>query len=97
MTKRREVKMNKSFSISEAKTKFSEIINRVIYKHERIIVTKKGKKVAMVIPLEENRGDVDEGLLKGMGALAEFDREIDEMVDSIYETRKKESGREIDL
>jgi prevent-host-death family protein len=89
--------MNQSFSISEAKSKFSEIINRVIYKNERFIVTKKGKKVAMVIPLEEEHDEADEGLLKGRGALAEFDSEVDEMVNSIYEARKKEMGREVDL
>lgn len=89
--------MNQSFSISEAKSRFSEIINRVIYKNERFIVTKKGKNVAMVIPLQEDQAKADEGLLKGKGALAEFDSEIDEMVASIYESRKKETGREVDI
>lgn len=89
--------MVNSFSISEAKSKFSEIINRVQYKHERIIVTKKGKKVAMVIPLEEDQENANQGLLKGRGALAEFDLEIDEMIDSIYEARKMEKGREVNL
>ena len=89
--------MDLSFSISEAKAKFSEIINRVIYKNERIIVTKKGKKVAMVIPLVQDREDVNEGLLRGKGALAELDHEIDEMIDSIYEARNEETGRKVDL
>jgi prevent-host-death family protein len=89
--------MDQSLSISEAKSKFSEIINRVYYKHERFIVTKKGKSVAMVIPLEQDRIEVEEGLLKGKGVLEQFDREVDEMIDSIYKTRKKESGREVDL
>jgi len=44
--------MNNEFTLTEAKSKFSEIINRIIYQKERIIVTKNGKKVAMVIPID---------------------------------------------
>ncbi len=55
--------MDNLFTVSEAKLKFSEIIDRIIYKKDRIIVTQKGKKVAMV--------------------------------DSIYEARNKEKGREV--
>ena len=89
--------MDNLFTVSEAKAKFSEIINRIIYKKDRIIVTKKGKKVAMVIPLENNQEDSADGLLKAKGALADIDKDIDEMVNSIYEARNKETGREVKL
>ncbi len=88
--------MKKELTLTEAKAKFSEIINRIIYKKERFIVTKKGKRVAMVIPL----ADIDinaEGLIKARGALPDMDGQLDEMVDSIYEARKKETKREVKL
>lgn len=89
--------MDNLFTVTEAKSKFSEIINRIIYKKDRIIVTKKGKKVAMVIPLEDNQEDSANGLLKAKGALSDIDKDIDEMVNSIYEARNKETGREVKL
>jgi prevent-host-death family protein len=89
--------MDNLFTVSEAKAKFSEIINRIIYKKDRIIVTKKGKKVAMVIPLENNQEDPANGLLRAKGALSDIDKDIDEMVNSIYEARNKEKGREVKL
>ncbi len=89
--------MDNLFTVTEAKAKFSEIINRIIYKKDRIIVTKKGKKVAMVIPLEDNQEDSANGLLKAKGALSDIDKDIDEMVNSIYEARNKEKGREVKL
>ncbi len=89
--------MDNLFTVTEAKSKFSEIINRIIYKKDRIIVTKKGKKVAMVIPLEDNQEDSANGLLRAKGALSDIDKDIDEMVNSIYEARNKETGREVKL
>ena len=88
--------MNKELTLSEAKAKFSEIINRIIYKKERFIITKKGKRVAMVIPLDDININA-EGLIKAQGALTDMDAQLDEMVDSIYEARKKEKKREVKL
>lgn len=89
--------MNNVFTLTEAKSKFSDIINRIIYKKEKIMITKKGKKVAMVIPMEEYKQDGEEGLIKAVGALAGLEDSVDEMVDLIYEARKKEKSREVNL
>jgi prevent-host-death family protein len=89
--------MDNVFTLTEAKSRFSEIINRIIYRKERIVVTKNGKKVAMIIPVDENTFAKAEGLIQAQGALAELDDCIDEMVQSIYAARKKEKGREVDL
>ena len=35
-------------SIAEAKARFSEVINRVVYGKEQIIITKRGKPVAII-------------------------------------------------
>jgi prevent-host-death family protein len=89
--------MSNVFTLTEAKSKFSEIINRIIYKKEKIMITKKGKKVAMVIPMEEYKQDGEEGLIKAVGALAGLEDSVDEMVDLIYEARTKETTREVNL
>ena len=89
--------MDNIFTLTEAKSKFSEIINRIIYRKERIIVTKNGRKVALVIPVEENNLIEVEGLIQAQGALADMDDDIDEMVESIYAARRAEKGREVDL
>ena len=89
--------MSDVFTLTEAKSKFSEIINRIIYKKEKIMITKKGKKVAVVIPMEEYKQDGEEGLIKAVGALAGLEDSVDEMVDLIYEARTKETTREVNL
>ena len=89
--------MDNVFTLTEAKSRFSEIINRIIYRKEKIVVTKNGKKVAMVIPVDESVNIGAEGLIQAKGALAELDDSVDEMVQSIYNARKKEKGREVDL
>ncbi len=89
--------MSNVFTLTEAKSKFSEIINRIIYKKEKIMITKKGKKVAVVIPMEEYKQDGEEGLIKAVGALAGLEDSVDEMVDLIYEARTKETTREVNL
>jgi len=89
--------METVFSLSEAKSKFSDIINRIIYKKERILITKKGKKVAVILPIDELKKYEEIGLIGAKGALADIDETVDEMVDEIYESRRLEKGREVKL
>ncbi len=37
----------------EAKEQFSDLINRVAHSKERIILTRRGKEIAAIIPLED--------------------------------------------
>jgi prevent-host-death family protein len=41
--------MDKTVSVAEAKNNFSDLLNRVIYRNERIIVSKHGKPVGALI------------------------------------------------
>lgn len=45
--------MTSTISASEAQNKFSEIINRVQYKGESIIIEKQGKAVAKIVAIAE--------------------------------------------
>jgi prevent-host-death family protein len=89
--------MSQVITITDAKANFSEIINRIIYKKERFVITKKGKTVAVVSPPGELNGKEEEGLIKAVGALPDMDESIDRMVESIYQARKEEKSREVNL
>lgn len=89
--------MQSIITLSEAKAKFSELINRIIFKKETFVVTKKGRKVAVVIPVEKYRPENSEGLIDAKGALAELDESIDDMVCWIYEARRSERDRKVEL
>ena len=43
----------KIVSTAEARGQFSDVVNRAIYGKERVILTRHGKKVAAVIPIED--------------------------------------------
>jgi len=88
--------LHETYSLSEAKTRFSEIINRVYLGRKEFTITKKGKAVAVVVPLDEEAGKAGgEGLIRAKGALAQIDRMIDELVNNIYEARSKETPRKL--
>jgi prevent-host-death family protein len=89
--------METIFSITEAKSRFSDIINRIIYKKEKITITKNGKRVAVIFPIEAVKSFEEKGLIQAKGALEDLDDVMDEMVGMIYESRGAEKGREVDL
>ena len=45
--------MNKTVSVVEAKNQFSDLLNRVIYRRERVIVSKRGKPVGAIVSAED--------------------------------------------
>lgn len=44
-----------SITTADAKKEFSELINRVSHNKERFILTRRGKDIAVVIPIEDLR------------------------------------------
>jgi prevent-host-death family protein len=40
-------------SVSKARESFADLVNRVAYRKERILITRHGKRVAAIIPLEQ--------------------------------------------
>jgi prevent-host-death family protein len=87
--------MHQIYSLTEAKSKFSEIINRVLFRREKFTITKKGKAVAVVAPFDEEPGG--EGLIRAKGALSQMDHLIDKMVEGIYQARSEETDRKVKL
>ncbi len=75
----------KSISTAEARREFAEIVNRVAYGKERIAVTRRGKTIVAVVPIEdvalleelEDRADVQAArkALKEKGSIS-----LDELI-----------------
>ena len=75
--------MMTTISAREARASFSDLINRAAYAKERVMITRKGKKMAAIIPVElytllesvleefEYKNDVEEA----RAALAEVETE----------------------
>jgi prevent-host-death family protein len=45
--------MSETKRISEARSEFSELVNRAAYRHERVLLTRHGKPVAAIISKED--------------------------------------------
>ena len=45
--------MTISINTADAKEEFSELVNRVAHNKERIILTRRGKDIAVIIPIED--------------------------------------------
>jgi prevent-host-death family protein len=92
--------MNSIVSITRAKARLSGIISRLIQIKETVIITKKGKNVAVLMPFEayqDLKKDESRGLLAARGALAGQDEEIDRLCDSVYSERDKARSRKVEL
>lgn len=40
-------------AVTKARENFSDMINRVVYRHERIVLGRRGKNVAALVPMED--------------------------------------------
>lgn len=40
-------------SVSEARGSFADLVNRVAYRNERVVVMRRGKPIAAIIPMEQ--------------------------------------------
>jgi len=40
-------------SVSEARDTFAELINRAAYGHERVLVARRGRAIAAIVPIED--------------------------------------------
>jgi prevent-host-death family protein len=91
--------MQHAYSLTEAKAKLSDIVNRVHFKNETFTITKKGKAVAVISPIRDlsELNGKGEGLILAKGALSDKDCFIDEMLEDIYQKRMDETDRMVDL
>jgi len=84
-------------NLTEAKAKLSSIISRVTFAGETVMIKRKGKNVAVVVPYEDylrNWADPREskGLLLAKGALSDVE-DFDQFIEGIYESRRMSIDR----
>ena len=80
--------MTQTYTLTEAKAKLSELISRVHFGKEKFTITRKGKAVALVTPINEHLDEgKEEGLICAKGALSDLDDVIDEKVNTSSKTR----------
>jgi prevent-host-death family protein len=75
-------------SIVEAKKHFSNLIGRVAYGKEEIVITKKGKPMALLLPVKENNKHLSEA----KGWLEEGDSFF-KIIESIVKNRNAHTPR----
>ena len=64
-------------AVSEARESFADLVNRVAYRSERVVITRRGRRIAAIIPLEQveflERAEDDYDDRLADDALAELD------------------------
>jgi prevent-host-death family protein len=79
-----------SVNVAEAKRRFSDLLGRVAYGGETIVITRRGRPMAKLVPTSELRGGA--GLAGVRGWLAKDDPFVTD-VDSIVKARRKHRPR----
>jgi prevent-host-death family protein len=92
-------------TIADLKRRFSEVVNRVRFQGERVLVVRRRTPVAALVTLDDlqmleprNEGQAGprRGLLAALGAWEEMDG-FDEIIDEIYRARDHATDRQIAL
>ncbi len=95
--------MTETLSVSEAKERLSEIVDRVADSGDRFVIESRGRQVAAIVSADELNGleeeaDRPEGLLGAVGILSEEDEEEwEETVREIYRQRRQAKPRPVNL
>jgi prevent-host-death family protein len=91
-----ESKFMETIPLTKAKARLSGLVDRLIHLKEHIVITKRGKPVAVLVPYEdwERRAAGAAGGLASVALPPEnLDSEIDAMIGEIYEARAKSRAR----
>jgi prevent-host-death family protein len=87
--------------LTKAKARLSEIVARLIHRKEAVVITRKRQPVAVIVSFEEwtrrEEASAQDGLAAAAGGLADYDAEIDAMVETIYAARAKAKDRKVAL
>lgn len=84
-------------NIAEAKRRFSEIVNEVLYHDKQFVIARHGKPVVGIVPASFIPSKINlpkSGFLALVGLWEEV-KEIDKMVKNIYKKRKKDLARPV--
>jgi prevent-host-death family protein len=92
--------MSESVDVAEAKSKFSELLNRAAYGKERFLIRKRGRPVGAIVSVAdlerlETAAEAESGgLLAAAGTLADFDDWAD-IMDEVVRDRQDCGDRSV--
>jgi prevent-host-death family protein len=97
--------MTRNVGAAEAKRKFSELVNRVQYRGDRIVIQKRGKPAAALVglddlsalskkPVAETDGDKRGSILECVGLFADFP-EWGQIMKEVVASRRRSRPRKV--
>ena len=88
----------KIIPLTEAKARLSALLERLIHMRETIVITRRKKPVAVIVPYDE-WARLHPGANTGLGSVKppdeDLDAEIDQMISEIYASRRTSKGRKV--
>jgi len=88
----------KTVGVAEAKAKFSELLGRVLHRGERIIVQRRGKPVAALVPIADLprvNGEPEHDWLDDIVGLCADCPEVCDSIDQVVAERHKEMPADV--
>ncbi|HJX34584.1 MAG TPA: type II toxin-antitoxin system Phd/YefM family antitoxin [Desulfatiglandales bacterium] len=85
-----------TISVAEAKKSFSELLGKVAFRKDRIIITKKGRPMACLVPAEQSvghLGDIKGWLDKNDSFFETMNNIVQNRKDHIPRILKKRQGK----
>jgi prevent-host-death family protein len=87
--------MARSLSVAEAKRRFSDVLGTVRHRGERVVVERRGRPIAAIVPLDDLarlEGEAARGVLALVGAFGDA-RELPRILDDVVGTRATQRRR----
>ena len=91
-------KFSKIINVAEAKRRFSEIVNQVVYHGRRFVIGRRGRPMVGLIPAEEMEEETPHAPRQGFLTLVGLWKDvegIDSLVEEIYRQRELEIRRSL--
>jgi prevent-host-death family protein len=86
------------FPLTEAKARFSAIVERLILMKDTVVIMRRNRPVAVLVPYDD-WARLHPGANAGLGSVnppdEDLDAEIDEILAEIYTARRKSKSRRV--
>lgn len=87
-------------AVTKAKARFSALVSEVEHRQQEVVLTRKGKQVAVIVPFAayaRSRRSGAKDLLAAAGCLARYDDVLGRMTEEIYAARRQANDRPVQL
>ncbi len=85
-------------NVAEAKRRFSELMNEVVYHKKSFLIARRGKPLVGLVPASEIKTTAPTSPLRGflalVGTWGEFN-DLDEVIEKIYQQRSEDKPRSV--